>query len=144
MLIVSGQLYATASVQILISISSPKSSANGETVMVCPVSSTIAVLLPKQQVSACVSNSARLCVVDLFSLLIELIRRDHTAAQSHERWVAWVPKVLERDLLGLLLELVEVLAVEGGVGLLLLRWLLLRGVELLMAATPRRRSLSLR
>ena len=58
--------------------------------------------------------------------------------------MAWVPNVLERDLLGLLLELVEVLAVDGGVDSLLLRWLLLQGVELLMAATPRRQSLSLR
>ena len=49
---VSGQSYAMARVQILISLRSPKPLVKGDTVTVCPVSSMIVALEPKHQVSA--------------------------------------------------------------------------------------------
>ena len=94
-------------VQILMSERSPNPSVNGETVTVCPVSSTIVPFWPKQQVSACVSSSARLCVVARSFCFTVLTWRDHTAARSQDRWVAWAPRVLVRERLEVLLELLE-------------------------------------
>ena len=80
-----------ARVQILMSLRSPKSLVKGDTVTVWPVSSMMVAFDPKQQVSACVSNSARLWVVAFSSLVRECTLLDHTAADSQDleaRWVA--------------------------------------------------------
>ena len=79
---VSGQSYAMAKVQILMSLRSPKSLVKGDTVTVWPVSSIMVALDPKQQVSAWESNSAQLWVVAFSSLTRECILLDHTAAVS--------------------------------------------------------------